>query len=43
MFLAILPMAWFPRFAPLIFGVVAAVCFFVTGLKYKLRRQSRVS
>ena len=28
----------FPRFAPVIFGVVAAACFFVTGLKYRLRR-----
>jgi len=37
--LAILPMAWFPRFAPMIFGTVAAACFFVTGLKYRLRRQ----
>lgn len=39
--LAILPMAWFPRFAPLIFGMVAAACFFITGLKYKLRRQRK--
>jgi len=38
-FLAVFPMAWFPRFAPIIFGVVAGACFFVTGLKYKLRRQ----
>ncbi len=37
-FLAIFPMAAFPRFAPLIFGVVAAACFFATGLKYRLRR-----
>ena len=37
-FLAVFPMAWFPRFAPLIFGVVSALCFFVTGLKYHLRR-----
>ena len=37
-FLAVVPMAYFPRFAPLIFGVVAATCFFVTGLKYRLRR-----
>jgi serine/threonine-protein kinase len=37
-FLAIFPMAWLPRFAPLIFGVVASACFFVTGLKYRLRR-----
>ena len=37
-FLAVFPMALFPRFAPLIFGVVASACFFVTGLKYRLRR-----
>jgi serine/threonine-protein kinase len=37
-FLAIFPMAWFPRFAPLIFGVVASACFLVTGLKYTSRR-----
>jgi eukaryotic-like serine/threonine-protein kinase len=37
-FLAVFPMAWFPRFAPMIFGVVAATCFFVTGWKYRLRR-----
>jgi tRNA A-37 threonylcarbamoyl transferase component Bud32 len=38
-FLAIFPMAWFPRFAPLTFGVVSAACFLVTGLKYTSRRQ----
>jgi eukaryotic-like serine/threonine-protein kinase len=37
-FLAIVPMALMPRFAPAIFGVVAAGCFFATGLKYHLRR-----
>jgi eukaryotic-like serine/threonine-protein kinase len=37
-FLAVFPMAFLPRFAPLIFGVVASACFFVTGLKYRLRR-----
>jgi serine/threonine-protein kinase len=37
-FLAIFPMVAFPRFAPLIFGVIAAACFFVTGLKYRLRQ-----
>jgi hypothetical protein len=36
--LTIFPMVAFPRFAPLIFGVVASACFFVTGLKYRLRR-----
>ena len=38
-FLAVFPMARFPRYAPIIFGLVAGVCFFVTGLKYKLRKQ----
>ena len=41
-FLAIVPMALCPRFAPLIFGVVAAGCFFATGLKYHLRRRRAV-
>jgi serine/threonine-protein kinase len=38
-FLAIFPMVWFPRFAPIIFGAIAAACFLVTGLKYTSRRQ----
>ena len=38
-FLAVFPMAWFPRYAPIIFGLIAGACFFVTGLKYKLKRQ----
>ena len=38
-FLAIVPMALCPRLAPLTFGVVAAGCFFATGLKYHLRRR----
>ena len=43
-FLAIFPMVAHPKFAPLIFGVVSAVCFFTTGLKYHLRgRRSRRS
>jgi serine/threonine-protein kinase len=37
-FLTIFPMAWIPRFAPLIFGAVASTCFFVTGWKYRRRR-----
>jgi eukaryotic-like serine/threonine-protein kinase len=36
-FLAIVPMARYPKLAPLIFGAVSAVCFFSTGLKYQLR------
>jgi serine/threonine-protein kinase len=35
--LAVVPMAWYPRVAPLIFGTVAALCFFATGLKYRRR------
>ncbi|MHC5537188.1 serine/threonine-protein kinase [Singulisphaera rosea] len=37
--LAIFPMAAFPHFAPLIFGLVSAYCFFQTGLKYHLRHR----
>lgn len=37
-FLTVIPMALFPGVAPLIFGLVAASCFFATGLKYHLRR-----
>ena len=36
-FLAIFPMAAFPRYAPMILGVIVAVCFFATGMKYRLR------
>lgn len=39
LFLTMVPMAWFPRYAPILFGVVAASCFFVTGLKSHLRRR----
>jgi len=37
-FLCIFPMTLIPRFAPIIFGVVASAGFFVTGLKYRLRQ-----
>jgi serine/threonine-protein kinase len=37
-FLAIFPMAAYPRYASLIFGAVASACFFVTGWKYRIRR-----
>jgi serine/threonine-protein kinase len=36
--LAIFPMAWFPRFGPMIFGTVAAACFFITGWKSRSRK-----
>jgi serine/threonine-protein kinase len=36
---AAIPMALMPRYAHLIFGIVAAACFFVPGFKYaRLRR-----
>jgi eukaryotic-like serine/threonine-protein kinase len=38
MFLTAVPMALFPRYGPLMFGVVTAVCFFVPGLKYHRQR-----
>jgi serine/threonine-protein kinase len=38
MFLSAIPMALFPQVAPLIFGTVTAVCFFVPGLKYSRQR-----
>ncbi|WP_165225015.1 serine/threonine-protein kinase [Aquisphaera insulae] len=37
--LSIFPIVWFPRFGPMIFGVVAAACFWITGMKYRLRRR----
>ncbi len=37
-FLSILPMVWFPKYAPLMFGLLTASCFFATGLKFHLRR-----
>ncbi|MBW3595947.1 MAG: serine/threonine protein kinase [Planctomycetes bacterium] len=36
-------MAWQPNFAHLIFGVVAAACFFFPGLKYYLQRMRAVN
>ncbi len=41
-FLTVFPMAFFPRFGPLIFGAVGSACFFVMGLKYRLRRMRSV-
>jgi serine/threonine-protein kinase len=38
LFLTAVPMALFPRYGPLIFGVVAAASFFVPGLKYHRQR-----
>jgi serine/threonine-protein kinase len=44
MILAIFPMAVFPRVACSIFGLVSAICFFATGLKYhRLRQRQRRS
>jgi serine/threonine-protein kinase len=39
MFLTAIPMALWPDYGVLLFGVVTAVCFFVPGLKYHLQRQ----
>jgi serine/threonine-protein kinase len=38
LFLTVIPMALFPDYGPIIFGVVTAVVFFVPGLKYHLQR-----
>src|SRR5262249_55448295 len=37
-FLAVFPMGAFPGFALMIFGVISAACFFMTGLKCRVRR-----
>ena len=37
-FLAAVPIALYPAYGPLIFGVVTSVCFFVPGLKYHRQR-----
>ncbi len=44
-FVSVIPMALFPKVAPMIFGLVAASCFFATGLKYhlRLRRALRIA
>ena len=41
LFLAAIPMAIFPTIAHLIFGAVAAPCFFIPGLKYYRQRQAQ--
>jgi serine/threonine-protein kinase len=38
MFLITIPMARYPDYAPLLFGLVTAVCFFVPGVKYHRQR-----
>jgi eukaryotic-like serine/threonine-protein kinase len=38
LFLTAVPMALFPEYGPLLFGMVTAVCFFVPGLKYHRQR-----
>jgi serine/threonine-protein kinase len=37
-FLTALPMAWSPRWALPLYGLVSAACFFATGWKYHRRR-----
>ncbi len=41
LFAAAIPMAIFPSYAHLIFGIVAAPCFFLPGLKYYRQRQAQ--
>jgi len=38
LFLTAVPMALFPRYGPLLFGLVLSLCFFVPGLKYHRQR-----
>lgn len=38
LFLSAAPMAIWPDYAPLIFGIISAACFFFPGLKYYRRR-----
>jgi serine/threonine-protein kinase len=38
LFLTAIPMALYPRVAPLLFGTVSAACFFIPGLIYHRRR-----
>jgi tRNA A-37 threonylcarbamoyl transferase component Bud32 len=38
LFLTAVPMAIWPEYGPLMFGLVSAVCFFVPGLKYHRQR-----
>lgn len=41
LFLTSIVMAVFPKYAHLVFGIVAAGCFFLPGLKYYRRRKKR--
>jgi serine/threonine-protein kinase len=36
LFLTMVPMVWFPSFAPLIFASISAICFFIPGLRAHL-------
>jgi serine/threonine-protein kinase len=38
LFLTVVPMALWPEYGPLMFGMVTAWCFFVPGLKYHRQR-----
>jgi eukaryotic-like serine/threonine-protein kinase len=42
LFASTIPMAVFPQVSHLIFGVVAAICFFVPGLKYYRQRNRQL-
>jgi len=38
LYLTAIPMALFPKYGPLMFGFVSALCFFIPGLKYHRQR-----
>lgn len=38
LYLTAIPMALFPQFGPMMFGIVSALCFFIPGLKYHRQR-----
>ena len=42
-FVAVIPMYYFPHIAPLIFGIVSAIGFFVPGLRYFIRKNGVVA
>jgi eukaryotic-like serine/threonine-protein kinase len=39
LFATAVPMALYPRYGPLMFGITTAVCFFIPGLRYHLQRR----
>ena len=43
LFLTAVPVALWPEYGQVIFGVVSATCYFVPGLKYYRQRKARVA